>query len=92
MRRTKPLVKVASALMADPDAKFYGYPLSRATGIRSGVIYPLLTRLLDEGWLVDGWEDLPTAAGRPSRRYYTLTPAGRDALRDLLGPNLKEQQ
>jgi PadR family transcriptional regulator, regulatory protein PadR len=85
VRRTKPLVKVATELMADPDAKFYGYPLSRATGIRSGVIYPLLTRLLDAGWLTDGWEE-PGAINekRPPRRYYTLTPAGRDALRGLL--------
>lgn len=83
MRRTKPLVKVASALMADPDVRVYGYPLSKETGIRSGVLYPLLSRLLAEGWLIDGWEDVAIttiSAGRPRRRYYTLTPAGRTEL------------
>ena len=75
MRTTRALIAVAAALMADPRGRHYGYPLSKATGLRSGAMYPLLKRLLDEGWVTDGWEpsDIP---GRPPRRYYTLTEAG----------------
>ncbi len=86
MRRTQALRKVAAALMADPDAQHHGYPLGKAAGVRSGVLYPLLTRLLVEGWLADGWEsaELAQAEKRPPRRYYTITPAGKAAMTELL--------
>jgi PadR family transcriptional regulator, regulatory protein PadR len=78
MRRTRALLAVAIALMEDPDGRHWGYELSKRSGIRSGVMYPLLTRLLDEGWLTDGWED-PRLIDqkRPPRRYYQLTEDGR---------------
>jgi PadR family transcriptional regulator PadR len=41
-------------------------------------MYPILTRLLAEGWLSDGWEDPQTITEkRPPRRYYELTDEGR---------------
>lgn len=83
MRRTKALVKVASVLMAEPDTRFYGYPLSRTAGVRSGVLYPLLSRLEGAGWLDSDWED--PHGPRPRRRYYTVTPAGRTGLADIVG-------
>jgi PadR family transcriptional regulator PadR len=86
MRRTANARKVAAALLDDPDGHHYGYPLGKAAGVRSGRLYPMLSKMLDLDWLADGWEDLPPGSGRPPRRYYTVTPAGRDALRDLLGP------
>jgi PadR family transcriptional regulator PadR len=67
--------------MANPSGQHWGYQLSKDSGLRSGVLYPILQRLLEEGWVEDGWEDLdPKVAGRPPRRYYTLTSAG---LREL---------
>src|SRR5690242_12721475 len=82
MRRTYALVQVAIALMADPGGRHWGYELSKQSGIRSGVMYPLLQRMLDEGWLADGWEDQAQTgrAKRPPRRYYVLTDAGKAAL------------
>jgi PadR family transcriptional regulator PadR len=73
-------------MLADPTARFWGYPLSRAAGIRSGVMYPLLTRWLEAGWLTDGWEDHASTErqGRPPRRYYELTDAGRAELTQLV--------
>lgn len=45
----------------------------------------MLTRMFDEGWLTDGWEDLATIRGkRPPRRYYELTDKGQLALGGLL--------
>src|SRR4051812_33133030 len=81
MRRTKSLIAVAIALMDDPDGRHWGYELSKRSGIRSGVMYPLLTRLLEQGWLVDGWEDPATIKDkRPPRRYYKLTETGKREL------------
>jgi PadR family transcriptional regulator, regulatory protein PadR len=78
MRKTYTLVQVAAALMTDPTGHHWGYQLSRASGVRSGVMYPILTRLLAEGWLSDGWEDPQTIKDkRPPRRYYELTDEGR---------------
>ena len=81
MRKTRALAEVASALMADPDGRHWGYSLWRQAGVRSGVMYPILWRMLDAGWLSDGWEDQP--GGRPARRYYEITEAGKVALAAL---------
>lgn len=83
MRTTHALVQAAQALLADPDAKHWGYGLAKKAGIRSGVLYPILTRMLDEGWVTDGWED-PAATKRAPRRFYELTDLGRTQLRDVL--------
>jgi PadR family transcriptional regulator PadR len=82
MRRTYALVMVALALMADSTGQHWGYELSKRSGVRSGVMYPILQRMLDEGWLDDGWEDQPRVgrAKRPPRRYYELTEEGKTAL------------
>jgi PadR family transcriptional regulator PadR len=79
MRKTYSLVQLAIALMSDPSGKHWGYQLSKMSGIRSGVMYPLLTRMLREEWLEDGWEDADPSKKkkRPPRRYYTLTNQGR---------------
>ena len=77
MRKTYSLVQVVMALLDDPADRHWGYELSRKAGVRSGVMYPMLTRMLDEGWLTDGWEDPNTIQGRPPRRYYELTDKGR---------------
>lgn len=78
MRRTRRAIAVALALLDDPQGRHWGYPLSKQSGVPSGVLYPILARMLDEGWLTDHWEDASTAAaqGRPPRRYYRLTPKG----------------
>ncbi|MGH3692888.1 MAG: PadR family transcriptional regulator [Pseudonocardiaceae bacterium] len=84
MRKTHALVQVAIELMADPAAKHWGYELSKRAGVRSGVLYPILKRLLEEGWLTDGWEDPTAIEKRPPRRYYELTNEGRVQLSGLL--------
>jgi PadR family transcriptional regulator PadR len=43
-----------------------------------GTIYPLLGRLRRDGTVETTWRE---SASGPPRRYYRLTPAGRDALR-----------
>jgi PadR family transcriptional regulator PadR len=80
MRTTTAMVQVAVALMGEPDERHYGYGLSKVSGVRSGVMYPILRRMLEEGWLSDGWEDATEAQGRPPRRYYLVTDKGKVAL------------
>jgi PadR family transcriptional regulator PadR len=83
VRITRHLVRVAMALMDQPRARHWGYELFKRSGVRPGALYPMLTRLLDEGWLADGWEDraaIPEGETRPARRYYQLTDKGREEL------------
>ena len=85
MRKTHSLVQVAMALMEDPGRRHWGYDLSKRSGVRSGVLYPTLQRMLDEGWISDGWEEQgEVRAKRPPRRYYELTDEGREQLGALL--------
>jgi PadR family transcriptional regulator, regulatory protein PadR len=85
VRKTYSLVQVAMALMADPGARHWGYDLSKRSGVRSGVLYPTLQRMLNEAWVQDGWEDQDEfRAKRPPRRYYQLTDRGRAELGALL--------
>lgn len=60
----------------------YGFELARnlkADGLAASesTLYPLLARLRTNGMLESDWRE--SEAGRP-RKYYTLTPAGRDSL------------
>ena len=67
--------------MENPNGRHWGYGLSKASGVRSGVLYPMLTRLLRDGLVTDGWEDPNTITEkRPPRRYYELTDDGRREL------------
>lgn len=46
-----------------------------------GTLYPLLTRLKNDGLLAYRWEESPSG---PPRKYYCLTSLGEEALRQLL--------
>lgn len=65
--------------------RLWGYQLCVASGVRSGILYPMLRRMLEAGWLVDGWEDPRELDGtRPPRRYYRLTTLGASELREIV--------
>ena len=78
MRTSSQTVAVLHALERSGCAWSYGYDLSKVTGLRSGTLYPILTRLHDEGWLENKWEQSPEQ-GRPPRHLYRLTAAGSSA-------------
>jgi PadR family transcriptional regulator len=76
-RMTTSVMKVVSAFLADPSVDRYGLDLMRDTALASGTLYPILVRLERAGWVESRWEDIdPAAEGRPSRKYYRLTPTG----------------
>ncbi|RKN15793.1 PadR family transcriptional regulator [Micromonospora musae] len=85
MRLTLPVVKVLSALLAEPDAERYGLDLMKLTGLPSGTVYPVLHRLQRAHWVEADWETIdPATEGRPARRYYRLTAEGATAARQAL--------
>jgi PadR family transcriptional regulator, regulatory protein PadR len=76
-RMTIPTQLVLQALLEDPQRELYGRELGEAAGLPSGTVHPILARLEGRGWLESRWEDIDaSAAGRPARRYYRLTPNG----------------
>ncbi len=74
---------VLSLLEAQPR---HGYDISKLIEVRSGgavsfhvtSLYPLLHRLESQGWIEGKWVEKPD---QRRRRYYRLTPQGRQALR-----------
>jgi DNA-binding PadR family transcriptional regulator len=60
----------------------YGFDVMDACDLPSGTVYPALRRLERADLLRSGWEGAEEArvAGRPRRRTYALTRAGRAAL------------
>ena len=48
------------------------YPMLAA---KESTIYPLLRRLLKEGYLTSTWKE--TTEGLPPRKYYTITDSGK---------------
>jgi PadR family transcriptional regulator, regulatory protein PadR len=70
-----------STMLEQPRAWHYGYELSKATGLTSGTLYPLLMRLSDRGVLDSEWRD-PQRNGRPARHAYRLTVDGLQLARE----------
>lgn len=68
----------------------YGFDIIDATGLGSGTVYPILRRLETAGMLKGTLEPLHDAydAGRPARRYYSITATGAVALRTALERHL----
>lgn len=75
----------AAVLLAIRSGHRYGFDIMDATGLPDGTVYPILRRLERRGVLAGAWEDEDAARSeqRPQRRYYRLTPVGREALADV---------
>lgn len=85
MRITHHTKLVLSVLLDAPTKESYGFELSRASGLPSGTIYPILRRLEDEGWLTSRWEDISQEQeGRRRRRYYRLSGHGASMARSAV--------
>ena len=76
-RLTLQVLKVLSVMLDHPSGVHYGLELSRRAKLKTGTIYPILTRLEQAKWVESSWEDVePAEAGRPRRRHYRLTDDG----------------
>ena len=85
MRSQPPLAfGQVSVLHAIAGGNRFGFDIMDVTGLPSGTIYPALRRLESLELVRSDWESGQQAqrAGRPRRRYYELTAAGRRRLRE----------
>lgn len=72
---TSQTLKVLSAIFQQAGSS--GFDVCKATGLPSGTVYPILSRLEQAGWLHSQWErGDPVTLRRPRRRFYTLTAEG----------------
>src|SRR4030095_13966120 len=64
----------------------YGFDIMDITGLPSGTVYPALRRLEETGFVDSKWEKATIAQReqRPPRKYYELTPDGKDALAEAV--------
>ncbi|MFD9905923.1 PadR family transcriptional regulator [Streptomyces sp. NPDC059063] len=77
IRLTRPTLKVLKVLLESrPDDPAWGLRICEEAGLGSGTVYPILDRLAAQGWLTSRTETGPHP-GRPPRRYYELSGAGR---------------
>ena len=82
LRRSPQTLLVLQTFLAAPANWQYGYDISRATGVKSGTLYPILMRLEDGGLLDSRWEAAET--GRPPRHMYQLNSEGIRSAREYV--------
>jgi PadR family transcriptional regulator, regulatory protein PadR len=69
--------RVLTIFLDAPREEIYGFELTRAAGLPSGTVYPILRRLEDAGWVSSRWETIDQSQeGRRRRRYYRLSEDG----------------
>ena len=81
-RLSSETINVLQRFVDRPTAWRYGYELSRATGLKSGTLYPILIRLERHKLLEAQW--ITTEDGVPPRHVYRLTPNGLELARTKL--------
>lgn len=76
----------ALVLLALERGYVHGFDIIDVTGLKAGTVYPILRRLESERQARSAWEAVQRARaeGRPPRRNYTITAAGRASLADAL--------
>lgn len=82
-RMTLPTQLVLQALFVDPSRETYGRELARAIGLADRTVYQILTRLEQDGWVLNRCEDVnPAQVGRPRHRFYRPNTDRITAVRD----------
>ena len=79
-------VLTAAVLSIVSEEETYGYLVAQQLKegglgiVKGGTLYPLLTRLEQDGDVIASWRK---GAGGPGRKYYSITPAGNQRLTKL---------
>ena len=88
-RMTAQTLAILATILDDPTRGWYGLEIGTAADLKSGTLYPALARLERAGMLASRWEDAdPRKVGRPRRRLYELTNAGREQAETALAQHL----
>jgi PadR family transcriptional regulator, regulatory protein PadR len=91
VRITLQTLQVLRILLNNPAGEHYGLEISRTSGLPTGSIYPILTRLETAGWITSAWEEInESEAGRRRRRYYRLTSDGTQQAQEAVLDTLSE--
>jgi PadR family transcriptional regulator, regulatory protein PadR len=92
-------IKVLNVLMADPDKEVYGYDLARKTGLETGTLYVIFSRLEERGYLKGEWKGVDredTSEIKRPKRMYQLTKEGqvyaRKALQQFVEKELENKK
>jgi DNA-binding PadR family transcriptional regulator len=76
-RITKQSDQILATLARNPMEELSGSDIARATGLKSGSLYPALLRMHRYGLLNWRWEDVdPAVVKRPRKRLYRLSGEG----------------
>jgi PadR family transcriptional regulator PadR len=74
----QPLPRVTDAtldvleVLLSLDDDLYGYKIAVEAGRKTGVVYPILDRLENAGWVESAWEREERGDRGPRRRFYHL--------------------
>ena len=81
-------------LQAIASGYVYGFDIMDVTGLPSGTVYPILSKLEESGFLKSKWEDprIARSEKRPARRSYEMTDDGREALAESVQQYRKLQR
>jgi len=82
-RATAATLDVLEALMG-PDDELYAYKIALRASQKTGVVYPILDRLEEAGWVESQWECEDRGERAPRRRFYRLSPDGLSKAHALL--------
>jgi PadR family transcriptional regulator PadR len=92
-RVTIPVLLVLSAMLERPTEEWYGLDLASRAELKSGTIYPVLSRLEQADWMNSRWENVdPAQVGRPRRRLYRLTAEGQRAAEEAVARHITRMQ
>lgn len=84
-RMTLQTQMVLRQALVEPNREWYGLEMVQATGLATGTVYPIITRLEQARWIASRWETPAEQAEdgqpRPRRRYYQLTEEGAENAR-----------
>ena len=79
-------VLTPAVLSVVSDGQTYGYLIAQRLAdaglgtVKGGTLYPLLARLEQDGDVISTWRE---GQGGPGRKYYSITPGGRQHLAAL---------
>ena len=86
VRVTKPTLKVLEFISSLDGGSTWGFEIVRATGLKTGTVYPILDRLESMSWLESYWEEASERTG-PRRRLYRLNQVKSEEILSLLKAN-----